>query len=160
MAVETEYRCDRCACTSYVMFPVTGHYNVADIVKPELFSGVGWCECCASLTEVETIPTKELIEIYRVFLREMYEGVDANFFDQSMATCDASEDYFRKRSSPPKCLRCGSSEIIHFETTEILNESAVHPGCGGRFKETGENTAFVNLWHRVLDTEGIVIGYS
>lgn len=59
-------------------------------------------------------------------------------------------DWRRKRKSPPKCLHCGSTEILAIpEDDEFL-----HPATGQQMKVTGRGFASTAVWQATFSPEG------
>ena len=56
---------------------------------------------------------------------------------EQIARAEAAIRWRRERSSPPRCLCCGSSAV------EPLGEGFRHPDCGGRF-EVAEKPEHLN----------------
>jgi hypothetical protein len=137
MAWEVALRCDRCRRKHRVRTGDFRFYGVAwQPADVPVWDRVGcsdqdgWCHRCGGPRAIERVPSLEALELWRADLLEKGEG-------EQLAHVEAKIRWRRERSSPPRCLCCGSAAV------EPLGEGFRHPGCGGRL-EVAETPCHLN----------------
>jgi hypothetical protein len=128
MAWEVVLRCDRCSRKYRLRTGDFRYYAVAwqpaDLPVWERVTCSdqdGWCHRCRRPRAIELVPPLEALELYRMSLLGKGEA-------ERLARAEADVRWRQERSSPPRCLSCGSAAV------EPLGEDFRHPGCGGRFE--------------------------
>ncbi len=119
---------------------------------------VAWCGRCRAVVRAEH-PADALRR-------------EADWQDARLAVFDPSEYVVRRRAecgvlrrvadgrtTPPRCLECGSTGIVGFGPWEWGAE-VVHPGCGGalRFPRTAHCYPFFPTAYRAYSPEGVDLG--
>ncbi len=131
MAWEVALRCDRCQWKYRLRTDDFRFYDVAwqpaDLPVWERVGCSdrdGWCHRCRRPRAIELAPPLEALEHWRAGLLDRGEA-------EQLARTEAAIRWRRERSSPPRCLGCGSAAV------EPLDDGFRHPGCGGRFEVAG-----------------------
>ena len=106
---------------------------------------IGWCRSCGTVTEVETFDPNESVDDYRKHARRLQKKRRKYPNDEQLleviAHAEAMVTWRELRKSPPKCLRCGSTQIDVWKLRHELSCSpghAPHPGCGGALRKISE----------------------
>ena len=131
MAWEVALACDRCGrgyrlCTHEFRFYAIPWQPAAVPLwdRVACVGRDGWCHRCGRPRAIELLPALEWLEARRAVLA-VQGGTD------ELARAEAAIRWRRGRSSPPRCLCCGSAAV------EPMDETFRHPGCGGRFAVAG-----------------------
>ena len=114
------------------------HYEFPDGETLDVHTEIGWCFSCNTFTDIERLEAIEEIDqqiadmhdpdsvLYRMFF-DSPAGKDGEFLKSQVAEAQRRRDFLLQRTSPAKCVHCGTEnvkQIPHGETVE-------HPaGCG------------------------------
>ncbi len=129
MPWSTEYECDRCHRVYEVTTCDLRYYVLPDGRQVSCRICPVWCVRCGVMTEGELIPPLDSVEW---FVKEQAPALD----DEARMCAETNMTWRRLRQSPPRCLRCGATEIIAVsQTAEGRSESLEHPGCGGVLRD-------------------------
>ena len=82
-----------------------------------LWLSLAWCQKCQEVTRAELLRSPEEIRVEH----------DATRTRRTRRDLERYLGLLERRRSPPRCLRCGSTEIIYASS----DRSVVHPSCGG-----------------------------
>lgn len=69
---------------------------------------------------------------------------------KQISDLQARINWRKKRQSPPKCLHCGSTDILPVPEDEEFD----HPATGLRMKAAGQGFASTDQWHATYTPEG------
>ena len=167
MAIPDEYKCDKCLQYFSVLKIGGGSYRTPSKPYPFVFSMHAWCNQCSTLTESEHLLSDAEIDLKLKFFDEHYSETD-QFIDEHYSETDQgvykdrlelNRKYYRNRNTPPKCLKCGSTDILQYDENDLNNDKVRHPGCNGIFKRLDidpREISFFDGWHW-LTVEGDVI---
>ena len=138
---------------------------------------LGWCDDCWSVVEMEDLSTSELskrIESMRNDWRAHRRGLSRFLPKNRQAAAEVLKKiseleknliYLERRSSPAKCLRCGSPHVSSLPHLNWPSKSGIyvrntwtHPGCGGTMLTHGDDTHYSDLSPLVVyNQDGILI---
>lgn len=135
----TEFECDKCRRIFEVTTSELRYYVLPDGSRISCLNQPVWCHCCGLVTEGERIETLAALDVPK-------QECDAQ--DPS-----AGRIAWRKlRRSPPRCLRCGSTEIIAAQET-------AHPRCGGALRDRKSCTHETTDRFWTYDPEGVPLNH-
>src|SRR5690606_6177850 len=80
-----------------------------------------WCNGCEGFSAVERLPDEHELTL-------SLENAKNEHNKKHIRENEAAIEWRKLRMSPPKCLYCGSSDIL--ETDPVK-----HPGCGGKIQK-------------------------
>lgn len=132
-------------------------YEFPDGIRFPLIRQLGWCEDCWTVVAMEDLAThtffERKLEAHRKE-RAKYGGLKMlipsarlarQTADKAIAQLMEHVRFRRQRSSPPKCLKCGSphvSPLPHLAWPAkpgiYLRTGWTHPGCGGTMLTHGD----------------------
>jgi len=139
------YRCDRCSELAKLQIGIGTHgcYMTPDAIPPRLHCQAAWCYGCESLSQAEKLLSRDqLIEfhgsgskiIQEMEFRNGWSKKQIGFHQQRIdGQLESGLRLQRIRRTPPRCLRCGSTNIKHYSSEEISEGKYRHPNCGGYF---------------------------
>jgi hypothetical protein len=144
--MQHEIQCDKCRFNGRFQPTLLGHhYVLPDSTKLKMLPGdydVGWCSACGTITEVERITP---IEQYRSTVtgleKKRRKYPNDSLLAEVLERAKGMVQWRELRKAPPRCLRCGSTEVELWGLSHALTCSpgtAPHPGCGGTLRKTGE----------------------
>ena len=144
-------KCDKCSYGADFSDPLRS-YEMPDGTTISMRKTFVWCRVCREVRWGEELA--ELAEYERelvattardsIVLEELSFSVSRDKTLEQLLTArtqdlQAQIAWRRRRSSPPRCLECGSSEIATFVYSETEAEDDMwtlkeHPGCGGSIR--------------------------
>lgn len=170
--------CEKCRKAYSGDFP-SGHYvyEFTDGTQLDLSRQHGWCDDCWTLVEMEDLSTGHLskdIEQLRRKLQTHKSGLNRVLPKERKAAAELLKQiseldkgllYRQRRSSPAKCLRCGSPHTSSLPPLNWPTKSGIyvrntwtHPGCGGTMLTHGDDTHFSETSPLlVFDPDGIFV---
>jgi hypothetical protein len=168
MAYAYEYKCDRCfqEDTARPIWP--RWYLLADGTYLTLFAQLAWCADCRHLGAAEDIPDLRALEARLGQWQSkspddpeittlVFPGYSAEQYLRARIEIAGRHIAWRhRRSSPARCLQCGATSVVFFNTRDDLSEMIPHPDCGGNFKLTAHFHASPAVEY-VYDPEGTLI---
>ena len=108
-------RCNQCDFRQETIPGTYRKYELADGVRINVYSRIGYCRACEEVAESENLPEVEKIEARIEGIRRGKEDEDIRYIER---TRDEWAEYHErvlrwrlKRTGPPKCLQCGSVEL-------------------------------------------------
>lgn len=147
-----------CSCGfEQKLFPSSPRYYQFDNqeVMPVLVC-LAWCQGCQSFVESEDLATAQTIldvlqtvQTQLIPVRGLIEGNPPAPTDRCVFY-HAKLKLLLERQSPPKCLRCSSTDIIPFSVSP--DEPPLHPGCGQFCQLTRKVMSFGDPFFYVLYT--------
>jgi hypothetical protein len=160
--VGIDYQCDRCRSRQPVQTGPVAYYTLPD---GRCFFGphvTGWCPRCRLLTEVEAVPSPEVVEPRLADLAPLPLDPAAGRQPEYLA---ALRDWSRTRREPPGCLRCGCQGFTPLredgDHLVVRDPGAAHPfghpGCGGVFRVV--EVVFEQPVPRCLTADGVPVGH-
>lgn len=130
MATETTYRVDDSYDMSVVssidtMYVLEDGYLLPTVVED------AYCRQCKSIELVEVIPSHNALQIEFTDddRRLITEGKPRTDFHSVVVERQRRLDWLRTRTSPPRCLYCGSSDYFVLD----LKNASIDPLTGMRF---------------------------
>jgi len=131
------------------------YYEFADGTQMDMRTTPVWCHRCSRITHGEDIKTvegmdQELAEGRRIFF-ERHKDIPKDFMEalSRRQAPDPELEHWREwratRVSPPRCIRCGSTNIFVFP----VNQPAPHPaGLPGTIEVSlqGMCSTEFNIW--------------
>ena len=138
-------RCHGCDYEGVVQHrPVTLQYALPDGTSVQGYREFGWCNICDGIRDIESKLDKIALqsELQALAPRRGLGGIFKNAVDRALGggTDDRSEDRERlkgllrvsqARSSPQRCLNCGSTSVLRLTFDDEGNCSNFQHHCGG-----------------------------
>jgi transcription elongation factor Elf1 len=146
MSWSTEFECDRCGRVYEVTTSDLRYYVLPDGRQATCRIHPVWCGTCGLITEGEVVES----------LEEMRKAAGDPASEGARIIADRFA-WRERRQSPPRCLRCGSTEIVDVpEGTQAFQ----HPGCGGTLRDGA--SCIHNQRDRILtyDVEGVPLNHA
>lgn len=158
------YSCDRCdatvSCNTHEAF-----YKLASNTEIIVYSTPAWCGSCKTLRRVELLPESNVfldrlaslqsdgLSPREVEFVTMFDRDPASHLAKLITETDAAIDWRATRTSPPRCMTCGSTDAsaLPLDTDDDLLPFP-HPNCGGIF--TFASGSFGSSRMFFLDVEG------
>jgi hypothetical protein len=144
----------------FVIFSASLNYRLADGSRLDVHQDACWCSRCNTFRVGERIPTieevraelqklanpsKEEIEIWQLIGKSI-EAV--------VADTEARLAWRGQRTSPAKCLHCGSTELKPLPH----DEEFPHPVTGERMRRVARGFCDAGPWESDFTVEGDLIG--
>jgi len=124
------------------------YYVLQDESHLDLICEPIWCHLCGDFSEGERLGTlveidRELADLhdpsshlYRMMMMSAGPELDAllpreSFRSELTANAQKRRRWRESRSSPPKCIRCGSTRIVAFNTEFNTDKPVPHPSGSG-----------------------------
>jgi hypothetical protein len=126
------------------------YYEFSESDRLDLHSVPVWCQRCAKITQGEHLstieeidkdirdlndPTSQLYRMTRHGTLDELTGKGHEFLQDRLAELRRRRSWRMARKSPPKCIRCGSTEVIMFpEGVPVPNpngEGMIQVDCVG-----------------------------
>jgi DNA-directed RNA polymerase subunit RPC12/RpoP len=151
------FLCSKCGSTLEV-----AHRPITRVLPGET-TGAGfvhaWCFDQQRLVLAEDMPTLEELREERDEVAEVRRTTPEGALVEvpTVEWVEAQMRWRANRTSPARCLECGSTRII-IESREADSLVVEHPGCGGRFKLKGLRYSDETPARLRIDAEGGVIG--
>lgn len=162
------YKCSACE-RSFTSDDTSGHfsYQASDGFRFPLEQTGGWCYDCDRHVPVEDLRTDGLLKDIESLRQRIPKNVgffkslspsfkhDTKLLTDQLESLERRLDLIKRRSSPPKCLSCGSSEIV---VLPAAGRGCYFPGCNGTLHADGEPIQISLVFdHRIYDSEGLLI---
>jgi hypothetical protein len=138
--VVIEVACDGCDLTATLGGMGLPRYDLGDGHGHYVETQHAFCHACRSMVDAERLPTSAELAERRAQMMESVGSKDL-MTDHVVTQADvderagAIERWLSARRSPPRCLVCGSTEIVPHNP--LAGEPFIHPGCGGKTRWRG-----------------------
>jgi hypothetical protein len=144
------YNCDRCGVVQEVDTVRLRFYALDKGESLPVLGRIAWCSECDGVTQIEVIIPLEKME--EILANRANVGVNdkelqrrakewnqdiAEFVAESIARLRIGIEWRRKRESPPRCLKCGTTAVNPIGDWDKIRFELEHPGCGGMFQYDG-----------------------
>lgn len=157
--------CTHCSFSQEIEpIPVTLRYEIGPGEHADLWARLGWCRNCASITDIESLPS----------LRELVAAVEvSDDISDEVERVLATIVWRARRRGHATCLKCGSAEVepIRFEDVDKWKDpesscplrvvKGFRHDCGGmllmRDKDDGVRTEYCPR-RLTMSLEGQVLG--
>ena len=146
MAWSHNFHCDTCNRRASVLTGVISYYYLDDGLELPCSDQLAWCNNCDDVVAAERLPdphalnrlvahlTAEGLDEDRLKTAKLLKKEPAEYLNEFIDTYRAMIAWRRDRISPPRCLSCGSVEIVELEPIRSVPlEKFSHPQCGGQF---------------------------
>jgi len=147
--------------------------------------GSAWCTVCKRIQDVEDIPKLEVIDAELLVEEQSARATvlgglkdtaglplsrEHRRAQQRIISLELKKEWLRYRRSPPRCLSCGSTQIVAVDWENIASGGDAEAtrrmtitfrhACGGRLVLTYSSGIRFNVAPRrfVLDSEGHLLG--
>ena len=135
-------KCSRCSYERRID-DILRSYSISDKAHLTIRQRCAFCKQCSQVVRAEYIPTTEVIET------ELAEAKTLNA-EEWIPDLLSYLDWRKTRVSPPRCLECGSTEIILSEIDERDDDDDIerikHPDCGGTITISPRGFSLNRLW--------------
>jgi len=177
--------CTSCSFSqSLVHCPVTVRYLLDSDHHIDHHRASAWCADCNRIEDVEDIPKPATIDAELLAEEQSARATvvgrlkdkvglpmssERRWAHKRMMSLRLKKEWLRQRCSPPRCLSCGSTEIVnvdwenngsggHAEPNRQMSRTFRHP-CGGRLVLTSSSGMRFNVAPRrfVVDPEGTLL---
>lgn len=153
------FTCNRCSFSAGIASLGAPHFYETALGRVPMLVQCGWCDGCATLVAIERLPAAEDLKKWEQTSALMQQtpaacadlGTHAERQESVAASPNGRELDFShvlqvrtrlsQRSSPPRCLNCGSTKVAPVgdklpRDLDLVGERAVptalvHPRCGG-----------------------------
>ena len=117
------------------------YYEFPNGESLDVHTEIAWCKKCDTFADVEHLKTIPEIDqeiadlndptsdLYRMFF-DSPAGAQGQFLQSQLAEAIRRKSFLERRNSPPKCVHCGSVELIHTP-------------CGTEIKHPNQDLTFV-----------------
>lgn len=170
--------CDSCSREWFThVFWGRHSYRLPDGRNTEVHQALAWCTPCNNFVMMEQFPKPERVqeklmaaardlEARQVIKEHVLFGFikrkirpkpeDLEPYQRRLQEVEALRDWCRVRTSPLKCLTCGSTDVQKIDLRGDQPQDVMrHPHCGGTFQvEESEICISKRLKHRFYDIEG------
>ena len=131
-------------------------YEMSDGTLLHVHQTEAWCPDCDCILMAEHVQSIE--ELQSELDRLLNPDEEELFFIQFIGTpiedriveAERRIQWRRSRTSPAKCLQCGSTQIVALPAQEEFT----HPKTGERVKVSGHGFASTTIWEARFTTEG------
>ncbi len=189
MPSPTDFSCDRCdfKASNLVVWGRFYYQNFDGNLIP-LKRNLGWCSSCKTLSAVENLSIdKTIYDKINEYEAELNKLKNPVFFIKHLMGSKKKEEIkdriayaqqfikeeielvniLRSRKTPPRCLRCSSSDVIQYKfpsagfdesPNKLFPTGFIHPGCGGNIIMSNSGIDFMmRRKSRAYTTDGILI---
>jgi len=150
------YYCSSCDYHQSSMSLWGGHeYVLPNGIRLPIRKVMGWCDTCKAVTYIENLSTATRISDYREAQRGLYDksqsgmltGIwsqskhNASITNRNLSSMEDAIDAIEMlttRQSPPRCLKCGCTQVHVPESSTLLHQDndshrtwIKHPDCSG-----------------------------
>lgn len=160
-------------------------YRLPDGRDIDLFRISGWCHHCMNIEAIEDLGAQHLQNQKAYYLQQISNETtklgksilfklfgcgrrDLLQWQTMLVILEEQQLLYKsaliRRTSPPKCLRCGGTNITPVKLPspkagEELELKFKHPGCGGKLRTKQSSTRFhIRFPRRIYDLEGSFLG--
>lgn len=150
---------DSSADDVYALYSAFLNYRLASGELLHVRQTECWCASCERIDMAERIESLNELEQQLERLRHPDEDESCMIafigvpIDKRVTEAEIRIKWRRGRISPPKCLQCGSVDIMELPGTDEFS----HPKTGERVVVTGRGFASTDEWHAEFTSEGDVI---
>lgn len=188
-----EISCTKCSFTSSsaVLWGVY-EYLLPDRTRISLECDLAWCNVCQTLVAAEKVDLRVQQEKRSRYLSDRHDALlrldllsatfkarlglakeemarlrsNITFYEKQVQDVTLYLNVMSQRTSPPRCLECGSVGISYVERPDLSYTKTAqvtgfrHPGCGGQFIMKRGTIRFSVPFNQsfIYDTEGTFLG--
>ena len=165
MSVSSGYvRCHGCSFEGVMQHrPITLEYRLPSGETVTGYRRFAWCATCKNITEAEDLIESNSIHAEIKAIEQRNRGIAKRLFGFSredsaeIKSLQAKLRLAQARHSPPRCLRCGESEVKPLEFNSNGTSKFIH-SCGQRLFLVPENPDVPRFMYRPevirLDADG------
>lgn len=124
----TKYSCSNCTFSGTTISIWGHHLYVHEGKEVPVNAYPGICYDCNGISPVEKLPTNQSLKNLEGKYKEIrgYRVPLEHHYEEETLRLELLEN----RKTPPKCLKCGGTDIVPF-TDSVIEDGLQHRGCGG-----------------------------
>lgn len=149
--------------------PLVLRYHLPDGLTVDHFRAFGWCDTCANVTEVESLPDRVELEQSMLAATPRSGFLDRLFRSSGGGSQDARTREFQRlsallrliklRESGPRCLHCGGVSVTPLRFDSNADFIGPKHSCGASLYQAPESPDAPRFMYRTevleLDVEGL-----